>query len=60
MVNFWETWKPSSEERDKVCNGEFCPSCKSTKIKCVGAVPDGINLNAAYDCQGCGLQWEGY
>jgi hypothetical protein len=55
------TFNFSEEQRDAVCKGELCPQCLSPdQIKCVGAVPDGINMNIAYDCLGCGAEWEGY
>jgi hypothetical protein len=38
----------------------WCPKCETLDVKCVGAVPDGMNMNLAIDCQNtkCGFQWE--
>ncbi len=54
------TWNFAEEQRDAVCKGEICPHCLQTNVKHVGNNPDGMNLNAAYDCLDCGEQWEGY
>lgn len=53
-------WKFVEEQRDAVCKGLMCPSCLGPNVKSVGSVPDGFNLNQAFDCQDCGEQWEGY
>ena len=50
----------TEDQRDDVCNGKICPACLGTNIKYVGCVPDGLNLNRAFDCKDCGAQWEGY
>ena len=51
----------AESQRDAVCQGKLCPSClRNDSIKLVGHNPDGLNLNAAYDCTHCGAQWEGY
>lgn len=55
-----KTWKFPEEQRPAVCQGQLCPACLGTNIKCVGAAPDMINMNMAFDCQDCGEQWEGY
>jgi len=47
--------------REAACKGEVCPQCLGEdSIENVGAVPDGINMNYAYDCTECGAKWEGY
>lgn len=54
-------WKNNTkEEMDKASNGLLCPTCKKENVKCVGSVPDGLNMNYAYDCMDCKEQWEGY
>jgi hypothetical protein len=50
----------AAECNDAACRGELCPNCHSRDIKHVGNVPDGMNLNNAYDCQDCQHSWEGY
>jgi transposase-like protein len=53
-------WTFTESQRAAVCKGELCPRCASKNVDCIGAVPDGINLNAAYHCQNCDETWEGY
>lgn len=54
-------WKHNTPEQiDLASQGKLCPACGSSDVKCVGSVPDGINMNYAYDCQACKEQWEGY
>ena len=55
---YHEDFKES--QRDAVCKGELCPQCLGKNVKYVGCVPDGLNMNAAYDCLDCGSKWEGY
>ena len=56
------TWHPTitKKQKEKACKGKICPQCLSTNVKCVGHAFDGINMNAAYDCQSCDAKWEGY
>ncbi len=53
-------WTFTEEQRDSVCKGERCPACGGSNIKGVGSNPTPTEINAAYDCQDCGEQWEGY
>jgi hypothetical protein len=55
------TYHPDFTEamRDAFCNGDKCPQCLGSNVKCVGAAPDGIRMNHFFDCEECGAQWEG-
>jgi len=50
----------TEEQRHSVCEGELCPHCLGNNIETKGGVPDGINLNMAYQCKDCKAEWEGY
>lgn len=50
----------TDEAWELVNRGVLCPSCKSTKVKLVDDHFDGVNSNFCYDCEECGMQWEGY
>lgn len=54
--------KFEEHQRDAICKGELCPQCLGADIKRVGSAPDGLRMNAAYDCQNpnCLAKWEGY
>ena len=41
--------------------GKICPFCEKTDPapECLGAIPDGRNLNKQWRCLSCGKEWEG-
>ena len=58
----WNRDEYTDDEWELVNIGKLCPNseCKSESTMCVGYAPDGVNVNAAFDCIACGQEWEGH
>jgi len=50
----------TEKQQEAACRGEICPRCQSRNIKSVGMSPQYDAVNEHFDCQDCGMQWEGY